>query len=139
MPGLGGKRLWIQHARNTARVLNEVNPNFIRLSPFVPVDGTPLLDAYRNGEFELTSPHERLREIKLLVENLQVTSRVCFTHNFNASYRLGNKLVPLMKQDYNGYKVPEEKKAVLELIDKGLQLDEKIFVDVNDIAGITHL
>jgi len=97
MPGLGGKRLWIQHARNTARVLNEVNPNFIRLSPFVPVDGTPLLDAYRNGEFELTSPHERLREIKLLVENLQVTSRVCFTHNFNASYRLGNKLVPLMK------------------------------------------
>jgi len=139
MPGLGGKSMLIQHAKNTAHVLNEINPHFIRLSPFVPVDNTPLLEAYQGGEFELTSPHERLQEIRLMIEDLKVTSRVCFTHPFNASYRSGTRLVPLMKQDYNGYKFPEEKKMVLELIDKGLQLDEKAFLNVKNIAGINHL
>lgn len=31
MPGLGGKELSEDHARESARVLNEVNPHFIRL------------------------------------------------------------------------------------------------------------
>ena len=139
MPGLGGRSMWVQHAEGTAMVLNEINPQFIGLSPFVPVDSTPLLEAYRRGEFQLTSPHERLREIKLLVENLQVSSRVCFTHPFNASYLLGNRLVPLMKQDFGGYRFPEEKQLVLDLIDKGLQIDEKLFLDVKQMAGIDHL
>ncbi len=139
MPGLGGKSMWVQHAINTARVLNEINPHFIRLRPLVLGDNTPLFEAYQRGEFELTSPHERLREIKLMIENLQVTSRVCFDHNNNASYWSGNRLVPLMKQDYNGYKFPEEKEVVLELINKGLELDEKVFLDVRDSVGILSL
>jgi len=31
MPGLGGQQMWEEHARNTARVLNKINPHFIRL------------------------------------------------------------------------------------------------------------
>ena len=139
MPGLGGKSMWVQHAANTAHVLNEINPHFIRLRPFVPSDNTPMLEAYQRGEFELTSPHQRLQEIKLMIENLQVTSGVCFDHNLNASYWSGNRLIPLMKQDYDGYKFPEEKEVVLELINKGLQLDEKLFSDVKDSVGIRQL
>jgi len=138
MPGLGGRGMWEQHASNTARVLNEINPHFIRLRPFVPSNGTPLLDAYYKEEFELTSPHERLREIRLFIEHLQVTSRVCFDHNLNAAYWAGNGYVPLMKHDYEGYKFPEEKEAVLELIDEGLNLDEKAFLDVKDIVGLNR-
>ena len=139
MPGLGGRKMWVQHAKHTAGVLSRINPQFIGLSPFVPVDGTPLLEAYRKGDFELTTPHERLRELRLLIENLQVTSRVCFTHPFNASYRSGNMLVPLMKQDFAGYKFPEEKATVLGLVDRGLQIDEALFLDVGRLAGIDHL
>ncbi|MBA7626025.1 hypothetical protein ES703_33459 [subsurface metagenome] len=139
MPGLGGKSRWVQHAMNTARVLNEINPHFIRLRPFVPYADTPMLEAYQKGEFELTSPHERLQEIKLMIENLQVTSGVCFDHNLNASYRSGNYFIPLLKHDYNGYKFPEEKEVVLELINEGLELDEKAFLDVKDIVGTSHL
>ncbi len=139
MPGLGGKSRWVQHARNTARVLNEINPHFIRLRPFVPRYNTPMFEAYQNGEFELTSPHERLQEIGLMIDNLQVTSRVCFDHNLNPSYRSGNRLIPLLKQDYDGYKFPEEKEMVLELINKGQQLDEKVFIDVKDMVGIGNL
>ena len=46
MPGLGGPTRSEQHAKNTARVLNEINPDYIRLRPFVPRPNTPLLDEY---------------------------------------------------------------------------------------------
>jgi len=139
MPGLGGKSRWVQHAKNTARVLNEINPHFIRLRPFVPRPNTPMFEDYQKGEFELTSPHERLEEIRLMIENLQVTSRVCFDHNLNSSYWSGNRLIPLLKQDYDGYKFPEEKEVVLELINDGLQMDETAFVDVKDMISMPHL
>ena len=139
MPGLGGRSRSTQHARNTARVLSEIDPHFIRFRPFVPISNTPMFEAYRRGEYELTSPYERLHEIKLLIENLQVTSRVCFDHNLNPSYISGNRLIPLLTQDYNGYKFPEEKETVLELINQGLQIDEQDFVGARDMAGIPHL
>ncbi len=139
MPGLGGKSRWVQHAKNTAHILNEINPHFIRLRPFVPRHNTPLFEAYQKGEFELTSPHERLQEIRLMIENLQVTSRVCFDHHLNPLHRSGNGLIPLLKQDYNGYKFPEEKGEVLELINKGLQLDENTFIDAKDMIDMPYL
>jgi radical SAM superfamily enzyme YgiQ (UPF0313 family) len=139
MPGLGGKRMWEQHARNTAGVLSQINPHFIRLRPFVPQPNTPMFEAYRKDEFELTSPHERLQEIKLMVENLQVSSRLCFDHSMNTAYWSDNRLVPLMKLDYEGYKLPEEKGLVLALIDKGLSMDESVFVDARALMRLGHL
>ena len=35
MPDLGGRAMSDQHARNTARVLSEIDPDFIRMRPFV--------------------------------------------------------------------------------------------------------
>lgn len=139
MPGLGGKKLWRQHALNTARVLNEINPDFIRMRPFVPGAGTPLCEDYLGGKFEMLSPHELLREIKLLVENLDVTSGVCFDHNNNTCYRSGNYYLPLLKQDYDGYRFPGEKEEVLSVIDKALGADESIFRDLRDYAGTNSM
>ncbi|MFC2014538.1 radical SAM protein [Chloroflexota bacterium] len=139
MPGLAGKSGGVQHAVNTARVLSEINPHFIRLRPFMPSSRTPLLEAYRKGEFEITSPHESLREIRLMIENLEVSSRVCFDHNLNPSYRSGNNYVPLLKHDFNGYKFPEEKNLVLGLIDEGLKMDEEVFLDIKDFIGTDSL
>ena len=139
MPGLGGKGMWKQHAENTARVLSEINPHFIRMRPFVPRPGTPIFVDYQDGKFELTSPHERLREIKVMIENLEVTSRVCFDHNLNPSYRAGNRLIPLLKQDYGGYQLPEEKEVVLALLQRGLDMDEAAFVDARDMISMPHL
>lgn len=136
MPGLGGRAFWEQHAINTARVLNEINPHFIRMRPLVPMNGTPILEAYRSGEFELTTPHERLRELKLMIENLEVTSRVTFDQITNISLRgSGETLIPLFRRDYDGYKFPEEKAKVLEIIEEALRLDEQAFWDVKNWAG----
>jgi radical SAM superfamily enzyme YgiQ (UPF0313 family) len=139
MPGLGGKARWADHARNTARVLSEINPHFIRSRPFVPQRNTPMFEAYEKGEYELTSPHERLQEIRLMVENLEVTSRVCFDHQMNPCYWSGRRLIPLLKQDYEGYRFPEEKELVLEIINEGLKIEESAFVDATELMRLPHL
>ena len=107
MPGLGGPTMSEQHAKNTARVLNEINPDYIRLRPFVPRPNTPLFDEYQRGELQISSPHERLRELKIMIGALTVTSRVCFDHMMNGWRKESGEL--LFKQDYEGYKFPEEK------------------------------
>ncbi|MFC2032904.1 radical SAM protein, partial [Chloroflexota bacterium] len=126
MPGLGGPTRSEQHAKNTARVLNEINPDYIRFRPFVPRPNTPLLDEYNRGELQLLSPHERLRELKVMIEALTVTSRVCFDHMMNAWRKESGAL--LFTQDYEGYKFPEEKGKVMELIEEGLLVNESTHI-----------
>jgi radical SAM superfamily enzyme YgiQ (UPF0313 family) len=137
MPGLGGCTKSEQHAKNTARVLNEINPHYIRMRPFVPRPNTPLFDEYERGEFHISSPHERLRELKTMIEALTVTSRVCFDHMLNGWRKESGEL--LFTQDYEGYKFPAEKGMVLELIEEGLQVSESMHVDAKDMVALPHL
>ena len=81
--GIGGRRYWQQHAINTARVLNEINPDFIRLRTYTPVPGTPLFEEYSRGEFVLPNPLEALEEVRLLVENLTCNSLLLSDHSSN--------------------------------------------------------
>lgn len=120
MPGLGGKEMWEDHAKNTARVLNEINPHYIRSRPFSPSPGSPLAEAYGKGEFQLLTPRELLIELKVMMEELNFTSKVCFDHNGNFwRGRHGGRLFNL---SYEGYKFPEEKPLVLKLIEEGIEV-----------------
>ena len=117
MPGLGGKEHWKQHAVNTAKVMNEINPHYIRSRPFYPSPDTPIMEEFERGELELLSPEEQLDELKLMMETLDFNSRVCFDHAGNRWVnRRGTNLFSL---SYEGYKFPEEKEAVLDLIEEG--------------------
>jgi len=42
--GIGGQERTGEHARETARVINEIAPDFVRLRTFVPKINTPLLE-----------------------------------------------------------------------------------------------
>jgi len=119
MPGLGGKDMWEKHAKNTARVLNEINPHYIRSRPFFPLPGTPLHDALEKGEYSMLSADEQLLELKSMIQALNVTSKVCFDHAGNYWRNRDGGL--LFTHSYEGYKFPEEKPKVLELITEGLK------------------
>ena len=119
MPGLGGKEDWKNHANNTALVLNDINPHYIRSRPFSPWAGTPIYDGYEKGTLTLLSPREMLIELKLLIETLNVNSRVCFDHAGNYWVNRNGQL--LFTQSYEGYKFPEEKPRVLELLEEGIE------------------
>lgn len=137
MPDLGGRERWRQHAENTARVLNEINPHYIRSRPFVPRQGTEIFEDYEQGRLHISSPHERLQELQVMIENLNITSRVCFDHNMNSwTNRQGGLLFHM---DYEGYKFPEEKQAVLELIREGMTVDESRHINIKELIAMGSL
>lgn len=113
--GVAGPEKSQDHARESARVLNAIEPDFVRLRTYVPVPGTPLGDAHEAGDFVLLSPHECLREIKTLVEHLEGRMELCSDHISNYANVQGV--------------VPEDKKAILSKINKLLDLDEENFRD----------
>ncbi|MDA8138585.1 MAG: radical SAM protein [Desulfobacteraceae bacterium] len=123
MPGLGGKELWENHAVNTAKVLNQINPHYIRSRPFYTIPGTPMQEAEANGRLQILDAHGQLTELKRMMEELTVTSRVCFDHAGNYwTDRRGNLL---FTHSYEGYKFPEEKQKVLDRIQEGLLADNR--------------
>jgi radical SAM superfamily enzyme YgiQ (UPF0313 family) len=120
MPGLGGTARSDAHARETARTLNHINPHYIRSRPLRPIPGTPLHASMMQKTFKPLSPKAHLYELKLMVSELNVTSKVCFDHAGNYwKDRQGNYL---FSHSYEGYRFPEEKQKVLALIEKGLSV-----------------
>jgi radical SAM superfamily enzyme YgiQ (UPF0313 family) len=111
MPGLGGRAASRQHALNTARVLNAIDPHYTRVRTLMLAPGTALRDEYERGEFEPLSRREILEEIGAMVEALNTRGRLCFDHMANP---------PIFRQDWEGYKLPEEKDEVLEAIRRAL-------------------
>ena len=111
--GIGGRERTLEHARETARVLNVINPDFIRVRTFLPKVNTLMLHQIRKGKFQMLSPHEALRELLLMVQNLEVTSKIRSDHYTNYLDVSGN--------------MPEDKKRMLDVIQKGLKQDEGLF------------
>ena len=137
MPDLGGRERWRQHAENTARVLSAINPHYIRSRPLVPRPGTPLFEEVAQGRLCLSSPHERLEELAWMISGLDVTSRVCFDHAMNAWVDRRGGL--LFRQDYEGYRFPDEKPLVLERIREGLAVEESKHVHVRELMAAQSL
>ena len=104
--GIGGEEKWEQHAKGTAEVLNQIDPHFIRVRTFIPQPDSPLYDAMTEHRFQLASPETILKETKLLLEELQVTSQFLSDHISN--------LLPL-----HG-KLPEEKERMIQMIEDAL-------------------
>jgi hypothetical protein len=129
----------VQHARNTALILSSINPHYIRMRPLVPRIGTPLFEEYQRGELELLSPHGYLREIETTVEDLNISGRICFDHFLNPSLRVMEGVVHLFKQDYEGYKFPEERGEVLKLIEYGLDVDEAKFIHMEELIRLPYI
>jgi len=110
MPGLGGKERWEQHARETARVLNEINPHFIRLRTLGLAPDTPLYEKNQRGEFTLQSWEELIIEVRTLIQNLEVTSQLVasdFASNFYLAQIDG--------------KLPGDKDRMLRALDDSLE------------------
>ena len=67
---LGGVDLSHNHAVNSATLINEINPDFIRLRTLIPFKYTPISQMYKEGIFKLLNAHQAIRETKLFIETL---------------------------------------------------------------------
>jgi radical SAM superfamily enzyme YgiQ (UPF0313 family) len=85
--GLGGKRLSTQHAVNTGKAATRMNPSFFAALTLMLVPGTVLDDMVKRGEFELvTDPLDVLKEVALMVENIDAPGPVVFRTNHASNY-----------------------------------------------------
>ncbi len=119
MPGLGGVRWSREHAVQTARVLNQINPDYIRLRSFQPVPGTEIYEAVEKGEHELLDEDGVVREIRLFIETLDgIDSRIASDHIMNLLEEIDGKL-------------PEDRDCLLGVADRYLGLsddDRAVFI-----------
>ena len=112
MPGLGGKKMSHKHALETARVLNEINPDYIRLRSLHVHPIMPLWSKIQDGDFELQTEDEVVEEIGTFIENLQVTSYLKSDHMLNLLMEVEGKM-------------PEDKQKCLSIINQYLSLPEE--------------
>jgi hypothetical protein len=84
MPGLGGRALSEEHARETARVLRAIDPHHVRLRTLWIDRGSPLEALYREGGFEPLEEDEIVAEIRLMLAGLKGASgRLISDHDRN--------------------------------------------------------
>lgn len=83
--GLGGLENSERHAKATAKVLNKIDPEYIGALTLMTPPGTRISEMVQNGEFEPMDPMDILKELKTLVENLDLTSCV-FRTNHASNY-----------------------------------------------------
>jgi hypothetical protein len=99
-------------------VLNAIDPHYIRSRPFRTWPGTPMAREAAEQRFQVLTPTEQLHELRLTMQELSVSSRVCFDHAGN--YWKNRQGGQLFSHSYEGYQFPREKQRVLGLIDEGL-------------------
>jgi radical SAM superfamily enzyme YgiQ (UPF0313 family) len=102
--GIAGKNDWEKHAENTAKVLTEMDPDFIRVRTLILRPPAPLFEDEKNGEFIPSSPEDVLKETQVIIENLNVTSQFSSDHVSNYA-------------NING-KLPEDKDTMLAELKK---------------------
>ncbi len=113
MPGLGGKELLEKSALETARVINEINPTFIRIRSTIPIPGTGLHQLMIDKKWTQCSDEEKIREMRLFIENLDgINSRFVSDHVMNLLEDVGGKF-------------PEDKEKMLNKIDEFLNLEKE--------------
>jgi radical SAM superfamily enzyme YgiQ (UPF0313 family) len=113
MPGIGGQSMAEGHVRETARVLNEINPEFIRLRSLHITPTMPLWSHLQDGNFQLQSEDDVVREIAGIIEWLDVSSYLKSDHVLNLLMEVEGKF-------------PEDKSVCLAVINEYLGLpDEK--------------
>ena len=81
--GLGGIEGSKKHVFETAKVLTEIDPDYVGALTLTLVPGTPLYEQWERNEFHPLSPFQSLEELRLIIENSNFTD--CFFSSMHAS------------------------------------------------------
>lgn len=86
MPGVGGRELSDDNALETAKVINAVDPDFVRLRTFVLRTGSLMEEVRAAGNYTEETDMEKLLEIRKLIANIdpaKARGRITSDHIIN--------------------------------------------------------
>ena len=106
--GLGGVERSQTHAKETGKVLSEMDPDYVGALSLMVVPGTPIEQEIETGNLVLPTPFGMIQELETMIEHSH------FTQCFFASNHASNYL-PLR------IRLPEEKEEALRRIREVLQ------------------
>jgi radical SAM superfamily enzyme len=113
MPGLGGRSLSNEHAIESADVLNQIDPDFIRLRPLAFPVRAPLYELMISDQFDRCNDIDVVRELHTFIEKLEdVSSYLVSDHILN--------LFANLKGEF-----PNAKTHLLSILQQFLDLDEE--------------
>ncbi len=133
---MGGDKWSTEHAKQTAEVLNKINPDYIRLRSLQVREGTALYTMMKEGLFTPLADEDVLKEIRLLLENLHCRD----------TYIVSDHILNLL-QEIEG-KLPDDKARLLGVIDRYFSMSLKdrmiyrlgrrrgIYNSLDDLANI---
>lgn len=103
-----------RHAMATAKICNEMKPQYLAALTVTPVPGTVLYHQVQKGEFQLLDPFETLAEMKMIFENITMDNlKFVGTHASNYLPITGT--------------LQKDKQKMIALVDKVLSdRDEKL-------------
>ncbi len=105
--GIGGTTGWREHALESARVINEIDPQYLGLLTLLVEPGTEMEQQIKKGEFELLGPKEVMEETKLLLENLNLSQGVFRSNHASNYFALAGTL-------------PQDKRRLLQEIEQAM-------------------
>jgi len=114
MPGVGGRHLSHEHAVETARILNQIRPDFIRVRTFALHPQSPIRKMVEAGTFELMTDEEVVTEIRLLLETLD---------EMPSHFRCGDFSLNLLMQ-VDG-RLDRDKRTMMREIDRYLAMSKE--------------
>lgn len=121
--GIGGKRQSVEHALDTARVLTEIDPDFVGALTVMVVPGTALYEEQVSGRFELPDQFGFLEELGIMVANSDFTD-CFFTSNHASNY------LPIRAR------MPQEKDETVRLIQTVIQSANKRVLRPEYLRGL---
>ena len=83
--GLGGKKLWREHALGSAEVISAIKPEYVGFLTLMVEPGTEMYDQLNRGEIELLDPHEVLDETELFIRSVDAEGTM-FRSNHASNY-----------------------------------------------------
>ncbi|MFW5878904.1 MAG: radical SAM protein [Myxococcota bacterium] len=108
MLGVAGKERSETHAKETARLITAMDPEYLAALTTTVVPGTPLEKLQRTGRFELPSVEEMLRELRIIVGSAQPTDALFRTNHASNYLPLGGRL-------------PQDRERITATIDSALE------------------
>lgn len=115
MPGIGGKEYSEENASETAKAINIISPDFVRLRTFVLKKESELYPMELKREFTSCTDREKLKEIRELVAEVYAPDvNIVSDHIVNLIGSLNGK-------------IGTDKEAMLDMADRVLELPEQEF------------
>jgi len=125
---------WKEHALNSARAVNEIKPDFVRLRTITVLPNTILWHRMKKGIYRPLDSVSRLKEVRLFVENVECETMLYSDH-------VSNYLWSKCGAFYTGVsgRLPEEKERMIDELDRAIKMAEELekrgeLVDSNALA-----